>query len=147
EDLVFVKLRPYRQNSVVGRRIHKLSKRFYGPCKIAQAIGDVAFKLELPPTSKIHPVFYASQLKPCIDVAAEPLELPLATKGNCPMIQPLVVLDWKAGTVTGTTQVLIQWEGLFSEDATWEDYEDIRATYPEFNLEDKVYLDDPGDVM
>ncbi|GAU36702.1 hypothetical protein TSUD_16140 [Trifolium subterraneum] len=66
-DLVFVKLRPYRQNSVLGRRVHKLSKRFYGPFKLIKAIGEVAFELELPPSSRIHPVFHVSQLKPCFD--------------------------------------------------------------------------------
>ncbi|PNX87538.1 hypothetical protein L195_g043629 [Trifolium pratense] len=146
-DLVFVKLRPYRQNSVAGRRIHKLSKRFYGPYKITQAIGEVAFKLDLPSASKIHPVFHASLLKPCFDSTAEPLEMPIETYGNGPVIQPLAVLDWKEESSAGTTQVLIQWKGLFPEDATWEDYEDICTTYPEFNLEDKVCLDDPGDVM
>jgi hypothetical protein len=146
-DLVFVKLRPYRQNSVVGRRIHKLSKRFYGPYKIAKAIGEVAFKLELPTTSKIHPVFHASQLKPCFDTTVTPLNIPLNNEGNRPVIQPLAVIDWKQNAADGLTQVLIQWDGLFPEDATWEDYEDIRTTYPAFNLEDKVCLDEPGDDM
>jgi hypothetical protein len=41
-DLVFVKLRPYRQVSVVGRRVHKLSKRYYGPFKLIKAIGDIS---------------------------------------------------------------------------------------------------------
>ncbi|MCI88837.1 hypothetical protein A2U01_0110125, partial [Trifolium medium] len=70
-------------------------------------------------------------LKPCLDAAAEPLGLPLETEGKCPLIRPLAVLDWKTGTDTEATQVLIQWECLFPEDATWEDYEDIRVTYPE----------------
>jgi hypothetical protein len=146
-DLVFVKLRPYRQNSVVGRRIHKLSKHFYGPYRIAKTIGEVAFKLELPPTSKIHPVFHASQLKPCLDATVTPLNIPLTTEGNRPIIQPLAVIDWKQNEADGSKQVLIQWDGLFPEDATWEDYEDIRGTYPAFNLEDKVCLDEPGDDM
>ncbi|MCI15583.1 hypothetical protein A2U01_0036721, partial [Trifolium medium] len=37
---VFVKLRPYRQNSVAGRRVHKLSKRFHGPYKLLEQIGE-----------------------------------------------------------------------------------------------------------
>jgi hypothetical protein len=146
-DLVFVKLRPYRQTSVVGKRIHKLSKRYYGPFKLLQAVGEVAFKLELPAASKIHPVFHVSQLKPCLDDSATPLELPINAEDNGPVIQPLAVIDWKQGTTTEDAKVLIQWKGLFPEDATWEDYEDIRATYPEFNLEDKVSLEDIGDVM
>lgn len=32
-DLPFVKLRPYRQTSIVGNRVQKLSKQYYGPFK------------------------------------------------------------------------------------------------------------------
>ncbi|MCI86921.1 hypothetical protein A2U01_0108202, partial [Trifolium medium] len=65
-----------------------------------------------------------------------PLDLPLETVGNLPLIRPLAVLDWKFYNGE-PARVLIQWEGLFPEDATWEEYQDIRDTYPEFNLEDK----------
>lgn len=139
-DLVFIKLRPYRQNSVVGRRIHKLSKRYYGPYKLLKDIGNVAFEVELPPSSRIHPVFHVSQLKPCFGNIAASLQLPPETEGNHPRIKPLAVLNWKQDNDTPPMQVLIQWDGLFPEDATWEDYLDMKATYPEFNLEDKVGL-------
>jgi hypothetical protein len=92
-------------------------------------------------------VFHVSQLKPCSDSSATPLDLPIDVEGDLPLIQPLAVLDWKQKSTTSPVKVLIQWEGLFPEDATWEAYDDICATYPEFNLEDKVCLDDPGDVM
>ncbi|KAK2441152.1 hypothetical protein QL285_012481 [Trifolium repens] len=146
-DLVFVKLRPYRQVSVVGRRIHKLSKRYYGPFKLIKAIGEVAFQLELPNTSKIHPVFHVSQLKPCFGNAATALDLPADAVENQPLIHPLSVLNWKWNDESKEWQVLIQWEGLFPEDATWESYQDILLTYPNFHLEDKVSLDDSGNDM
>jgi len=44
-------------------------------------------------------------------------------------------------------QVLIQCDGLFPEDATWENYLNIKTTYLEFNLEDKVDLQGDDDVM
>jgi hypothetical protein len=36
---------------------------------------------------------------------------------------------------------------LFPEDSTWESYQEILTTYPDFHLEDKVTLDPPGNVM
>jgi hypothetical protein len=146
-DFAFVKLRPYRQISVAGRRVHKLSKRYYGPYKLIKAIGEVAFQLELPPTSKIHPVFHVSQLKPCLGDTAATLDLPPTAEENHPVIQPLSVLDWKYNTEATEWQVLIQWEGLFPEDSTWESYQEILTNCPAFHLEDKVTLDPPGNVM
>jgi len=146
-DLVFVKLRPYRQNSVVGRRVHKLSKRFYGPFKILSAVGEVVFQLDLPPQSKIHTVFHVSQLKGCSDPSVVCLKNPVEAVQNQPKITPLAVLDWKLGANAADHQVLIQWQGLFLEDATWEAFDDIRTNYPEFHLEGKVFLEGEEDVM
>src|SRR4051794_7430076 len=62
-DLVSLRLQPYRQSSVHRRVSNKLSKRYYGPFKILRCIGKVAYHLELPSSSKIHPVFHVSQLR------------------------------------------------------------------------------------
>ena len=61
-DMVFVKLRPNRQLSLTHSQ-HKLSKRFYGPCKVRRRIGLCAYEIELLPFSKIHNVFHVSCLK------------------------------------------------------------------------------------
>jgi hypothetical protein len=146
-DLVFVKLRPYRQNSVMGKRVHKLSKRFYGPFKLTKAIGEVAFELELPSTSRIHPVFHVSQLKPCFDEGVVALDLPHGAIDNKPLIQPLAVLDWKQDAWTDQIEVLIQWEGQPASAASWEDVTAFRERYPDFQLEDKLFQNGGGDVM
>ncbi|KAK9211844.1 hypothetical protein WN943_001222 [Citrus x changshan-huyou] len=46
-DLVFLKLRPYRQRSLAQRKFEKLAACYYGPFKVLQRIGKLTPELEL----------------------------------------------------------------------------------------------------
>ena len=44
----------------------KLSPKYYGPYKILKNIGTMPYKLELPASSRVHPIFHVSCLKKVI---------------------------------------------------------------------------------
>lgn len=56
-DWVYLKLQPYKQKSLAGQGKWKLAPRFFGPVQILQKIGEVVYKLKLPPGTGIHPVY------------------------------------------------------------------------------------------
>jgi hypothetical protein len=66
-DWVFLRLQPYKQMSLKqAKKDNKLSPKYYGPYKVLQKIGTMAYKLELPASSRVHPVFHVSCLKKVI---------------------------------------------------------------------------------
>jgi hypothetical protein len=74
--------------------------------------------------------------------------MPLTTTEFGPVTQPLNVLDCRVLKRQGKTvsQILIQWDLAPVDDATWEDLEDIRVSFPSFNLVLKVVFDGEGNV-
>ena len=49
-----------------AKKDNKLSPKYYGPYKVLQKIGIMAYKLELPASSQVHTVFHVSCLKKVI---------------------------------------------------------------------------------
>lgn len=102
-------------------------------------MGLVAYKLALPNSSRIHPVFHVSLLKKATGPPPTgPIELPES-------IQPapahlVAILDRKMvkrGN-RAATKVLVQWSGLPLTEATWEFLYELRQRFPTLNLGDKV---------
>ena len=136
-DWVLLKLRPHRQSSAKGPEpiTGNLSKRFFGPFQVVERVGKVAYRLQLPVDAKLHPVFHCSLLKPFQgnppDTAAP---LPPTLFDHQSVIAPLVILATR--TVNDDDiEVLVQWQGLSPDDATWEKWTELCK---EFHLEDKV---------
>ncbi|KAK1435415.1 hypothetical protein QVD17_01178 [Tagetes erecta] len=141
-EWVYVKLKPYRQLSV-DRRIHqKLAAKFFGPFQIIEKLGPVAYKLQLPATSKVHPVFHVSLLKRAVSSTYEsvlPSELDI---GDTVPLVPLAILAtrmFREGSES-VEQWLVQWQNQSPDDATWEDTEWLNAQFPNLSLEDKTVV-------
>lgn len=135
-DMVYLKLKPYRQSAFGIRGSLKLRSKFYGPFKVLQKIGQLAYKLQLPDDAQIHPVFHVSQLKKHLGKHAIPMSnLPSVGPDGQIKTEPLAVLQRRMVPRKGVavTQWLILWQNLSPAEATWEDASVIQAMFPSFN--------------
>ncbi|XP_026428556.1 uncharacterized protein LOC113324450 [Papaver somniferum] len=118
-DWVYLRLQPYRQTSMQLRKNLKLAAKFFFPYKILERIGKLKAKLgsgKLPQTT-----------------------LPKLNKDQEMKVTPLQILDSrqvKKGK-HNINQVLVQWENLSTQDATWEDKEFMAYQFPKLILEVK----------
>ena len=139
-DYVFLKIRPFRQLTLWRKRNEKLSPKFCGPYKILEKVGTVAYKLELPHTTTIHPVFHVSQLKKLVrsHENAQPTIQHITEKFEWKTV-PEEVLEYRQNKAK-QWEVMTKWEGLSLHEATWESYEEMHHLYPTLHFEDKVNL-------
>uniref|UniRef100_A0A2N9HGX7 Reverse transcriptase n=1 Tax=Fagus sylvatica TaxID=28930 RepID=A0A2N9HGX7_FAGSY len=139
-DWVFLRLQPFRQKSM-RKKLGKLSPKFYGPYKVIQRVGMVAYKLELPEGACIHPVFHVSFLKAKLGETITPISrLPPTDALGHLAPQPARILETrtiKKRRLPAVTEVLVQWEGGDPDDATWELLFKLQEDYP--HLVGKVF--------
>ncbi|XP_026410333.1 uncharacterized protein LOC113305526 [Papaver somniferum] len=143
-EWVYLRLQPYRQTSVQLRRSLKLSAKFFGLYQFTARMGKVAYKIYLPFTSKIHPVFHVSQLKPKLgEVLLPQTTLPSLDSNGYMKVTPLQVLSTRNVKKHQELleQVLVQWAHSTAADATWEDKASIRKQFPKMILEEKNHIE------
>ena len=115
----------------------KLAPRYIGPFQILEKCGKVAYRLKLlEHLSAIHDVFHVSQLKKCLrvpdqNVEVEGVELePDLTYSE----YPIRVLDQKDRVTRRRTIKFykIQWNQHSEEEATWESEDYLLEQFLEF---------------
>jgi hypothetical protein len=134
-DMVYLRMQPYRMASFSIRQSIKLTSKFYGPFRILEKVGTLAYKLLLPDGVNIHPVFHVSQLKKHLGSRAVPqADLPLVDDDGRIKTEPLQVLQTISLPRNNVlvTQWLIEWENLAPADASWEDANFIKKVFPLF---------------
>ena len=106
--------------------------RRLGPFRIIGKINDVAFRLDLPPQLRIHPVFHSSLLEPYQDSTIPgrikqpppPIELE-----DGPEYEVVAILDSKI--VSNNLYYLVNWLGYSPSKRTWEPIENVtNARHP-----------------
>jgi hypothetical protein len=92
----------------------------------------MAYKLELPATSQVHPIFHVSQLKEHVpDHTPVYTDLPSSVELDLLEVLPEEILDRrlvKRGNAA-LVQILVKWTTLQVAMATWENESTLRARY------------------
>ncbi|GAB2271985.1 hypothetical protein Dimus_038943 [Dionaea muscipula] len=134
-DHVFLKVSPRRGFSRFGKG-GKLAPRYIGPFEILQRVGEVAYRLALPPRMEgVHDVFHVSMLRkyepdPSHVLDWEELDLePDASYEE----RPIQIMDSREQVLRGKTIPLVKvlWSHHGVEEATWEREAGMRARFPE----------------
>ncbi|XP_073123857.1 uncharacterized protein [Henckelia pumila] len=126
---------PFRGTVRFGKR-DKLSPRYIGSYKIIDKVGDLAYRLALPPAlSSIHDVFHVSMLskyQPDPSYVLQPNEAELYETLSY-FERPIQILDRKDKQLRDKSiqLVKVQWSRHGVEEATWELEQDMRQRYPE----------------
>jgi hypothetical protein len=111
--------------SQAQRPSRKLQARFIGPYPILAKVSPVAYKLELPPSLNIHPVFHVSLLRAYTTPSSIPDRVP-----SRPPPPPAVTMDdheeYEVETILDqrtrhrNIEYLVKWVGYPDHDASWE---------------------------
>ncbi|CAA6667247.1 unnamed protein product [Spirodela intermedia] len=128
-DMVFLKIKPYQMKSLAKKEIKKINPHYFDPYPIMERIGPVAYKLQLPNHSVIHPVFHISQLKKTLRTHSIKQEW-------------ILILDGiKAHRSTPQdTKILVSWKHLPKFESLWMTVSTFLRQFPTSHLVDKVKL-------
>jgi hypothetical protein len=135
-DHVYIKVSPMKGVQRFGVK-RKLAPRYVGPYRILEKKGNVAYKVQLPVALRaIFPVFHVSQLKKCLRVPEERVEIrDIKLKSDLVYEEkPVAILDRKERETRNRVVKLykVLWSNHGEEDATWETEDYLKEVYKTF---------------
>ena len=128
-DRVFVLLKHHPIRSLV-QGMHKLRDNKWGPFKVLEMVGTQAARLDLPPSSRVHPIISTLHLQPFIE----------DTFGRMCKPPPAAVIDgdaaWEVDYIFGErtrgrgsnaiSEFKVKWVGYPDTEFTWEPEANLR---------------------
>ncbi|WVZ52251.1 hypothetical protein U9M48_003331, partial [Paspalum notatum var. saurae] len=134
DDHVYLKVSPMRGIRRFNMK-GKLALRYIGPFKILEKKGEVAYRLELPPSlSGVHDVFHVSQLKKCLRVPEEQASQEgLEVQEDLTYTKhPVKILHMSERNTRNKKIKMcrVHWSHHTEAKATWEREDELMAAYP-----------------
>ena len=126
-DLVWL----LRRHIKTTRPSDKLDFKRLGPYKIVKEINPMAFKINLPASSRLHPVFHVSLLEP-----VSTSNIPGRIQDPPPPVEFEGELEYTIKQILdsrfshGRAEYLVDWEGYSAAERTWEPLENVENTAP-----------------
>jgi hypothetical protein len=152
-ERVFLSTEHARTDADRTRPSRKLAAKYSGPYKIVEKISDVTYRLDLPPTLRIHPVFHVSRLKRYHE-RSQDLRIP-GQENETPPPPPVIIdghEEWEVEDILAKRmfrgrypQYLVKWKGYPVEASTWQsesDLENAAEIVREFEMRRQSSIED-----
>lgn len=126
-----------RRNIKTTRPSDKLDYKRLGPFPVTECIGTSAFRLRLPASMKIHPVFHVSLLEeyhpnqlPSRDVEEPPEPEVLEDGTMVYTVEKILDSKYSGQGANRHLQYFVHWQGYPIADRSWIIASDIKANHP-----------------
>ena len=134
-DHVFLKISPMKGVMRFGKK-GKLTPRYIGPFEILDRVGNVSYRLALPPNfGHVHPVVHISMLRKYVPHPSHILQTQeiQVDKDLSYEEVPVAIVDRQIRKLRNKeiAMVKVQWRNHKVEECTWESEQSMKDKYPQ----------------
>ena len=134
-DHVFLKISPMKGVMRFGKK-GKLTPRYIGPFEILDRVGNVSYRLALPPNfGHVHPVFHISMLRKYVPHPSHILQTQEIEVDKDLSYEevPVAIVDRQIRKLRNKeiAMVKVQWRNHEVEECTWESEQSMKDKYPQ----------------